>query len=204
MVDTPPGETYAEIAARHGRAETTVRNQWARMADWPKPLPEKRGRRVQFAPADVDAFVAAHIRRQSAELESRRLYTAREIEALTGITAATIRAERSKGRWPAPDDTSGRAYRWYGTTIKETLAPRRGYRRSVAPATPEQASEMNGDVVKEAEETRSVRRDLAAALEQGDVAEAVISESSDALPVIAEAVVQGTPVHMVEEDDEDR
>lgn len=203
MVDTPPGETYAEIAARHGRAETTVRNQWARHPAWPDPI-GRRGRKLIFDPAAVDQAIADHIERPAPQLEPRRLYTAKEIENLTGITAATIRAERSKGRWPAPDDTSGRAHRWYGTTIKETLAPRRGYRRSVAPATPEQASGMNGDVIKEAEETRSVRGDLAAALEQGDVAEVVISESSDVPPVIAEAVVRGTPVHMVEEDDEDR
>ncbi|WP_432169075.1 helix-turn-helix transcriptional regulator [Streptomyces sp. 1222.5] len=130
MVDTPPGETYSEIAARHGRAETTIRNQWARHPDWPDPLPEKRGKFLQFAPAAVDRFVAAHVDRQDADLEPRRLYTAREIEQLTGITSATIRADRSKGRWPEPDDRSGRAHRWYGATIQQSLSTRRGYRRN--------------------------------------------------------------------------
>lgn len=59
-----------------------------------------------------------------------RLYAAKEIEQLTGITAATIRAERSKGHWPAPDDTSSRAHRWYGATVSQALSKRRGYHRS--------------------------------------------------------------------------
>ncbi|MFI5973532.1 helix-turn-helix transcriptional regulator [Streptomyces sp. NPDC051452] len=130
MVDTPPGETYAEIAARHGRAETTVRNQWARHPEWPKPLSRKRGKFLLFDPAAVDRFVAAHVDRPAAELEPRRLYSAREIENLTGITAATIRADRSKGRWPAPDDESSRAHRWYGATITKALVGRRAYRKS--------------------------------------------------------------------------
>ena len=130
MVDTPPGETYAEIAARHGRAEPTIRNQWARHPEWPAPLPDKRGRFLVFDPADVDRFVAAHVDRQAAELDPRKLYTAREIEDLTGITAATIRADRTKGRWPAPDDPSGRAHRWKGTTITKALADRRAYRKT--------------------------------------------------------------------------
>lgn len=130
MVVTPPGETYAEIAARHGRAEPTVRNQWARHPEWPAPLPERRGRFLVFDPAAVDHFVAAHVDRQAAELEPRRLYTAREIETLTGITAATIRADRSKGRWPAADDNSSRARRWYGATITKALADRRAYRKT--------------------------------------------------------------------------
>jgi predicted DNA-binding transcriptional regulator AlpA len=52
------------------------------------------------------------------------------IEALTGVTAATIRADRSRGRWPAPDDTGGRAHRWYGKTVTTALTTRRGYHRS--------------------------------------------------------------------------
>lgn len=67
-----------------------------------------------FDPAAVDKVIAEHIERPAAELELRRLYTAKEIEALTGITAATIRAERSKGHWPPPatrpaTHTAGRA-----------------------------------------------------------------------------------------------
>ncbi|QHC31992.1 hypothetical protein [Streptomyces sp. HF10] len=97
MVDTSPGETYAEIAAATA-ALTTVRNQWARHPQWPEPLPEKRGRCLVFDPAAVNRFVTEHLDRQAADLEPVRLYTAREIEQLTGITAATIRADRSRGR----------------------------------------------------------------------------------------------------------
>ncbi|WDO09940.1 hypothetical protein ME763_32135 [Streptomyces murinus] len=129
MVDTPPGQTYAEIAAQYGRADTTIRNQWARHPDWPKPLPEKRGRFAQFDPAAVTRFVAKHVDSKVIDLEPRRLYTAREIEQLTGVTTGTIRADRSRGRWPAPDDRSSRAHRWYGATVTKALAGRRGYRQ---------------------------------------------------------------------------
>lgn len=131
MVDpAPKGETLAEIAARHGRAYNTLRNQWARHEAWPDPLPEKRGRSYVYDPAAVDQVIAEHFVRPAAELEPRRLYTAREIEDATGITAATIRADQSKGRWPAPDDTSERANRWLGSTITKAVADRRGYRHS--------------------------------------------------------------------------
>jgi predicted DNA-binding transcriptional regulator AlpA len=129
MVDTSSGETYAEIAARHGRSEARVRNAWARHPAWPKPI-GKRGRHLVFDPAAVDQAIAEHIERPAPELEPRRLYTAKEIEALTGITAATIRADRSKGRWPTPDDVHGRAHRWYGATITPVLESRRTYRKS--------------------------------------------------------------------------
>lgn len=129
MVDTLNGETYAEIAARHGRAVTTVRNQWARHPQWPEPI-GRRGRHLIFDPAAVDQVIADHIERPTAALEDRRLYTAREIEEATGISAATIRADRSKGRWPEPDDDSGRAHRWYGATVTQLLAERRSYRKS--------------------------------------------------------------------------
>ncbi|GAA3048268.1 helix-turn-helix transcriptional regulator [Streptomyces glomeratus] len=129
MVDTPQGETYREIAARHGRTYTTVRNQWTRHPGWPKPI-GKRGKFLLFDPIAVDQVVAEHLERPTAALEPRRLYTAREIEALTGITAATIRSDRSRGRWPEPDDTSGRAHRWYGATVTQTLAGRRAYHKA--------------------------------------------------------------------------
>ncbi|MFJ6730010.1 helix-turn-helix transcriptional regulator [Streptomyces sp. NPDC091281] len=129
MVEAPDGETYAEIAARHGRAESTVRNHWARHPAWP-PSNGKKGRRLTFDPALVDQAVAEHIERPRAELEPRRLYTAAEIENLTGVTSATIRADRARDRWPAPDDESDRAHRWYGATVNQSLAGRRAYRRS--------------------------------------------------------------------------
>jgi predicted DNA-binding transcriptional regulator AlpA len=126
----PEGETLKEIAARYGRAYDTLRNQWSRHPAWPAPLPDKRGRSYVYDPAAVDQAVAEHFARPAAELEDRRLYTAKEIEALTGVTAATIRADVSKNRWPAADDTSARAHRWYGATITQALEGRRGYRKT--------------------------------------------------------------------------
>ncbi|MFZ3569434.1 helix-turn-helix transcriptional regulator [Streptomyces sp. BH034] len=126
---TAEGETLAQIADRYGRAYNTIRNKWARHDAWPAPI-DKRGRHNVYDPAAVDQAVRKHFIRPAAELQPRRLYTAREIEETTGVTAATIRADVSKGRWPAPDDTSGRAHRWYGQTVMTAVNARRGYRRS--------------------------------------------------------------------------
>jgi hypothetical protein len=133
MVDAAPEyETLREIAARHGRAYDTLRNHWARHPDWPDPV-DKRGRSLLYDRAAVDEVIARHFARTAVELEPRRLYTAREIEALTGITAGAIRADRTKlradgtPRWPAPDDTSQRAHRWYGQTVGDELSKRHAY-----------------------------------------------------------------------------
>jgi hypothetical protein len=127
-----PPETIEEIAARTGRPLSTVKNTWRRHPDWPAPLPEKRGRWVQYDPNDVDAFLRDHINRQAVELEPRRLYTAPELEAAgIGITAGTIRADLARNRWPQPDATDGGTNRWYGATAAKALEGRRGYRRSL-------------------------------------------------------------------------
>ncbi|MFF9312163.1 helix-turn-helix transcriptional regulator [Streptomyces sp. NPDC014748] len=130
----PEGETLREIAARHNRSYDTLSNQWSQHPSWPDPI-GKRGRAYVYDSTAVDAVIAEHFDRPAAPLEPRRLYTAKEIEALTGITAATIRADRSKGRWPAPDDDSGRAYRWYGATVSKAVKGRRGYHRQHAEAS---------------------------------------------------------------------
>lgn len=127
-----PPETVEEIAARTGRPLSTVRNTWTRHPAWPPALEERRGRWRLYDPADVDAFIHNHIdRRITIELDPNRLYTAPELEAAgIGITAATIRADRTRGRWPAPDDTQGGINRWRGATATKALTGRRGYRRS--------------------------------------------------------------------------
>ncbi|MEE4493563.1 hypothetical protein [Streptomyces sp. BE230] len=126
MVDTPhsEGETLRDIAARHGRAYDTLRAQWSRHPAWPAPI-GKRGRSYIYDPAAVDTVIAEHFTRSTPAFEPGRLYTAREISDLTGISAATIRADVSKGRWPAPDDASQMANRWTGTTITTALTGRR-------------------------------------------------------------------------------
>ncbi|MYV56525.1 hypothetical protein [Streptomyces sp. SID3212] len=137
MVATPSArdETLAEIAVRHGRDYETVRGQWARQAVWP-PATGKRGKWKLYDSATVDAVIARHFVRDTGSLEPRRLYTAKEIEAATGISAGTIRTDRTKlradgtPRWPAPDDTSEKAHRWYGDTITTELKKRRKYKRS--------------------------------------------------------------------------
>ncbi|MFE0036821.1 hypothetical protein [Streptomyces sp. NPDC059015] len=128
MVDTPAGETLREIAARYDRSYETLRTEWSRHPAWPSPV-GKRGRALVYDPAVVDQFVAEQLARSTPDLESGRLYTAREIEAATGLKAATIRGDASKGRWPAPDDTTGPANRWKGSTVTAALQGRRGYRR---------------------------------------------------------------------------
>ncbi|GGJ81975.1 hypothetical protein GCM10011583_11840 [Streptomyces camponoticapitis] len=136
MVDrpTPTGETLREIAARHGRAYNTLRTVWSRHPDWPEPI-GKRGRSYVYDSAAVDKVVAEHFARDAVELEPLRLYTARQIAEATGISAATIRADQAKTRadgtprWPAPDDTSGPANRWYGKTISHAFSKRRNYQQ---------------------------------------------------------------------------
>lgn len=126
----PPGtETLREIAARHRRAYNTVRNQWAAHPDWPDPV-GKDGRSKLYDTAAVDVVITRHFARPAAALEPRRLYTATELEdAGAGVTAGTIRADVSRGRWPVPDDTTDGVNRWRGSTATRALAARRGYHR---------------------------------------------------------------------------
>ncbi|MEV6425708.1 hypothetical protein [Streptomyces sp. NPDC051662] len=139
MVDTPPaaGETLREIAARYDRDYETVR-ALAKRPGWPEHI-GKRGRAYVYDPAEVDPIASEAYQRPAPNLEPNRLYTAREIEAATGISAATIRADQTKvrasgtPRWPAPDDTTQHAHRWYGRTVAAELKNRRAYRRTDKP-----------------------------------------------------------------------
>lgn len=137
MVDGPttPGETLAEIAERHHRPYSTVRNRWRTHPDWPTPS-GKDGRHLLFDPAAVDAWVLAHTTRPPVDLEPTRLYTAEEIATAAGLTAATIRADLSRNRWPAPDDTTHGVNRWKGATATETLGRRKPRRTATNPARP--------------------------------------------------------------------
>ncbi|MFF4369643.1 helix-turn-helix transcriptional regulator [Streptomyces sp. NPDC001594] len=130
MVATPPdAETLQEIADRYGRSVDTLNSRWCLHPDWPAPVGRRRHAYV-YDRAAVDAVVAQHFARKAATLAPDRLYTAKEIEAATGIKPATIRADVKKGRWPAADDTSERAHRWLGATVNEAVAKRRAYRRT--------------------------------------------------------------------------
>jgi hypothetical protein len=128
MVD-PHRLIAPEIAQTYGVGPHTVRATWTQHPDWPAPV-GKRGRYKEYDADDVAAFVRDHIERQTVQLEPQRLYTAKELEdAGIGITAATIRADRSRDRWPEPDTTTHGVNRWTGATATQALAGRRGYRR---------------------------------------------------------------------------
>ncbi|MER7814525.1 hypothetical protein [Streptomyces sp. NPDC096153] len=128
MVDTSAGETLREIAARYGRSYETLRTEWSRHPAWPSPV-GKRGRAYVYDPTAVNTFVLEELARTAPSLEPNVLYTAREIAEATGLSATTIRTDVSRGRWPAPDDTSGPAFKWKGSTVTAALQGRRGYRR---------------------------------------------------------------------------
>lgn len=118
-----------EIAERYGRSEHTVTKQWMRRKDWP-PAVGKRGRYKEYDAAAVAAWVRENVER-TVQLEPTRLYTAQQLEAAgIGITAGTIRADRSRGRWPSPDDTEHGVSRWLGATAERAMTGRRAYRRS--------------------------------------------------------------------------
>ncbi|MFE5868789.1 hypothetical protein ACFQ6V_09060 [Streptomyces roseifaciens] len=127
----PPGETVAEIADRHSCSVPTVK-RWTRHPQWPAPL-GKRGKWYEYDPAAVDAWVQDYRSRPAVDLEPKRLYTVQQLQdAGAGVTASTISADLSRGRWPEPDSTDGGTNRWYGSTVTAVLSKRRGYRKGRA------------------------------------------------------------------------
>ncbi|MFF8656811.1 helix-turn-helix transcriptional regulator [Streptomyces huasconensis] len=133
MVDRPD-LIASEIAEQYGVSIHTVTKSWVRHPEW--PASHKRGRYKAYDAQAVADFVRDHVARPPVELEPRSLYTAREIADATGISEGTIRADRSRGRWPEPDfeGSSDGVNRWYGKDVAEALAGRRGYRRHTNPA----------------------------------------------------------------------
>ncbi|MBK3630526.1 hypothetical protein JHN59_38170 [Streptomyces sp. MBT49] len=122
-----------EIADLYDVSPHTVTKSWARHSAWPAPV-DKRGRYKEYDAHDVERFVRDHVQRAAVDLEPTRLYTAPELEAAgIGITAGTIRADLTRGRWPAPDRTEHGVNQWLGSTAAQALAGRRGYRRSAQP-----------------------------------------------------------------------
>lgn len=125
-----PPETLDEIARRHGRSLHTVRNHWAAHPQWPAPV-GKRGRWLEYAPATVDTWVSRHAARPAVELDPGTLYTQRQIADDPGTPSyGTIRGDRSRGRWPDPDDTGGGTPRWYGRTVTAHMEQRQAWGRS--------------------------------------------------------------------------
>ncbi|MFR0354148.1 hypothetical protein [Streptomyces sediminimaris] len=119
-----------EIADAYSVSLHTVTKTWSQHPHWPAPT-GKRGRYKEYAAQDIAAFVRDHIERPTVELEARRLYTAPELEAAgIGITAGTIRADLTRGRWPQPDATDGGTNHWYGATATKALEGRRSYHKT--------------------------------------------------------------------------
>jgi len=119
-----------EIAEMYGVSIHTVTKTWAQHPQWPTSV-GKRGRYKEYDAQAVATFVRDHIERQAVDLEPRRLYTAPELEAAgIGVTAGTIRADLTRGRWPEPDDTAHGVNRWYGSTAAAALTKRRSYRKA--------------------------------------------------------------------------
>ncbi|MGV9427088.1 hypothetical protein ACWDO7_22730 [Streptomyces sp. NPDC003656] len=141
MINVPDGrETLREIAARHECSYSTLRNKWSHEPGWPDPV-GNRGRAKLYDPADVDAYMSKR-HRSAAALEPELLYTAKELEAAgIGVKAGTIRADQALGRWPAPDDDSGRAHRWRGATATAALEARRIYRKAGKAGQPKDGQE---------------------------------------------------------------
>ncbi|MBK3572610.1 hypothetical protein JHN63_01975 [Streptomyces sp. MBT65] len=125
-----PGMIAPEIAEAYGVGIHTVTKTWAQHEAWPAPA-GKRGRYKEYSAADVDTFVREHIQRPTVALEPERLYTAQQLEeAGIGITAGTIRADLTRGRWPEPDADEHGVNQWKGGTVTAVMTTRRSYRRA--------------------------------------------------------------------------
>jgi hypothetical protein len=115
------GETFAEIAARYGRAKATIRGNWSRDASWPAPI-GRRGSTHLYAPADVDAWIARRVQGPAVvEWIPEGLYSLRDISAATGLAYSTLRSRVQVGLLPPADDTSGTPHLWFGSTISAAM-----------------------------------------------------------------------------------
>lgn len=125
---TPDRLILPEIARRYGRPLATVRTAWAADPAWPAPC-GKRGRYNEYDAAAVDAAVQSITGRPQLDGDGAELLTFDQIAEATGLAAATIRSDLSRGRWPAPDDTGDGVKRWRRSTVRSVMETRRAYRR---------------------------------------------------------------------------
>src|ERR1039457_2065952 len=122
-----------EVAARYGRPLTTIQTEWMPDPAWPAAI-GKRGRWNEYDAAEVAAAVQAITGRpQLPEGDPDELLDIGQAAAHAGISPSTIRADLSRGRWPAPDDGKHGVKRWKRSTVTTVMEGRRQYRRRSAP-----------------------------------------------------------------------
>ncbi|WP_433592304.1 helix-turn-helix transcriptional regulator [Nocardia sp. CA-145437] len=118
-----------EIADKYGRSLVTVR-RWMASDAWPAPLPEKRGRWLEFDADAVDEAYRKHFGRDTADAgDPDELLTPAQIVEHTGLAAGTVRADISRGRFGEPDEDKNGVRRWKRSTVDAKMAERRPRRR---------------------------------------------------------------------------
>lgn len=129
MVDRP-GIIVPEIAATYDRSVNTVRD-WIKDAEWPSPT-GRRGRFWEYDRAAVDELVRARFARSrpTEAGDPDRLLTMAEAADRAGVKPGTIRADLSRGRWPAPDEIRDGVKMWRASTVDAVLADRQAYRKT--------------------------------------------------------------------------
>ncbi|MFX0573045.1 helix-turn-helix transcriptional regulator [Nocardia nepalensis] len=120
-----------EIAARYGRALTTVQKVWMVKPGWPAPV-GRRGRWNEYLAADVEAAIGsppAPAEPAGAPGDPDELLTITQIADYTGKARGTIAAYVSRGQYPAPDEDKDGVKRWRRATVDADAAARRIYLR---------------------------------------------------------------------------
>ena len=122
-----------EIADLYGRSLKTI-ERWRSHPDWPKPV-GKRGRWAEYDAAAVDAAVRALFLPQflphppAEDGDPDELLTIDQAAQILGVKRKTLDADRSRGRFPQPDDTAHGVPRWRRATVEAVKRSRRPYRR---------------------------------------------------------------------------
>lgn len=95
--------TYTEIAERYRRSRHTVAKLWAANEAWPASA-GRRGREKEFDEADVERFVAEHVRPPAPSMagDDDELLDIGEVSALAGYSADSVWSMIGHGRWPRP------------------------------------------------------------------------------------------------------
>ncbi|MFJ4653891.1 helix-turn-helix transcriptional regulator [Nocardia sp. NPDC088792] len=129
MVAQPKALIAAEIAEKYGRSLVTVR-RWMTSDAWPAPLPQKRGRWLEFDADAVEQAYRENFGRDTTTVgDPDELLTPAQISEYTGLAPGTVRADISRGRFGDPDDDAHGVRRWKRSTVDAKMAERRPRRR---------------------------------------------------------------------------